>query len=380
MDKKKKILSIVIPKTLMFIFIMAFIIGFKSIFGDENTLIGVTTVTALLMFLNIDLTSSLFKNIGRLLIINVTMGVAAYISAINPWIGLPINFIFIFIINYYFYFNLKNSVFLPFILQYEFILFTPVTIERLPIRLASLLVTPILILAMQLLFNKGNKKKNKLVIDLLDQIKIKINHKLNRENNDNDIKIQEYINNLRNSIYNKRIDEFYITEVGERQLFFITALEKLWISLTKLADNDKKILQELLEFIDSLKEVINDKNKLDKVEAEFNNIISKHKNESIHLEIINSLKILKDSIYDISIIEKKEIKIPKYKIPKEYLRDNFNINSIKFSYVIRSAFGISLAAFIVGVFNLPYGKWMVFTVGALIVPIYEASVIKAKDR
>ena len=39
----------IIGNTLIFVFMMGFIVGFNMIFGSENTLIGVTTITAVLI-------------------------------------------------------------------------------------------------------------------------------------------------------------------------------------------------------------------------------------------------------------------------------------------------------------------------------------------
>ena len=114
-------------QTFMFVFIVAFIMSFKSIFGDQNTLIGVSSITAMLMFINVDLTMSPMENLMKLILLNVITGVGAYISLLNPWMGIPINFIIIFIISYKLYFNLKESLYLPFTLQYAFILSIPVT-------------------------------------------------------------------------------------------------------------------------------------------------------------------------------------------------------------------------------------------------------------
>ena len=46
---------------------MAFVLTFKAIFGDDNTLIGVTTITAMLMFLSRDLTVSPLRNTLKLI-------------------------------------------------------------------------------------------------------------------------------------------------------------------------------------------------------------------------------------------------------------------------------------------------------------------------
>lgn len=63
--------KLVISKTITFLFIVGFIILFKKIFGDENTLIGVTTITGALMFLERNLTTKKERYFFELLVLNI---------------------------------------------------------------------------------------------------------------------------------------------------------------------------------------------------------------------------------------------------------------------------------------------------------------------
>ena len=132
--------KLVISKTIIFIFVVGFVIAFKSIFGDANTLIGVTTATAMLMLLQKDLTLSPIKNTALLIILNVVIGLAATIASMNMWIAIPVNFIMMFVLSYSLCYNLKSPVYLPFSLQYLFLLVNPVSDDRLPMRFLSLVV------------------------------------------------------------------------------------------------------------------------------------------------------------------------------------------------------------------------------------------------
>ncbi|EPY2301235.1 MULTISPECIES: hypothetical protein [Clostridium] len=53
--------KLLVSKTALFVFIILFIVAFQKIFGIENTLIGVTVITAALMLLERDFTLSPFK-------------------------------------------------------------------------------------------------------------------------------------------------------------------------------------------------------------------------------------------------------------------------------------------------------------------------------
>ena len=90
----------IITNTAMFIFVIVFVVIFKTIFGDDNTLIGVTTITAMLMFLSRDLTVSPLRNTLKLIGTNLLIGIGTEIIVMNVWLGIVLNFILVFIIAY----------------------------------------------------------------------------------------------------------------------------------------------------------------------------------------------------------------------------------------------------------------------------------------
>ena len=69
----------------------------------------------------------------------------------------------------------------------------------------------------------------------------------------------------------------------------------------------------------------------------------------------------------------------KYKMINIHKRE-FYTSSVKFSYAIRVSLGITIAAFIADYFKLPEGRWIYFTAFAIIIPIYELSKKKLRDR
>ena len=92
MEWQKRITKqFVISQTILYVFIVAFVIIFKTIFGDKNTLIGVTSITAMLMITKVNLTISPGKNLMKLLVINIGMGIFAYLANLNAWGAIPLN-------------------------------------------------------------------------------------------------------------------------------------------------------------------------------------------------------------------------------------------------------------------------------------------------
>ena len=122
MNKKK-----IITNTVIFIFVMIFILGFKAVFGTENTLIGVSSITATFMLLGRDFTGQPLKNTLMFIGINLLMGLGTAVADMNIWLAIPINFIVVYAFSYIFTYNLREPLYFPFGLQYVFLISSPVT-------------------------------------------------------------------------------------------------------------------------------------------------------------------------------------------------------------------------------------------------------------
>ena len=165
MEKSK--IKNVISKTILFILIMVYILIFQSIFGSKNLLVGVTILITLLMLLTKDLTQHPISNFLKLLCINLSIGIGAYISYENVWIGIIIDFIALSLIGYYFSYAMTKGLILPFGLQYLFILNTPVYGKDFITRLIALAAGTVLIMLSQFIVNakknSGLKKESTII-------------------------------------------------------------------------------------------------------------------------------------------------------------------------------------------------------------------------
>lgn len=390
MDKKT-----ILSKTMLFIFIVSFVVFFKTIFGDENTLVGVTTITATLMLLQRDLTLSPLKNTFRLIILNLFIGIASVLAASNMWIGIPVNFITLFTISYLLCYSLKNSMYLPFSLQYLFLLANPIPQSLIPIRLASLVFGALVIMFAQIIANKNKMKKSgdRILINICDSILNKI--ELLKTNEDisslrDDINLQ--LNSFRSMIYDKRESDFYLTEEARIKLNLSVSLESINMLLDKINDLSEVafIINNLELFLEEVKAVLQDNN-YEKLSKKMKYLLAECENEGIDdlysLQMLDSIILLCDSIGELRKLDKSSFnKIHRIgKKPENFKHNIFKIafsktKSIRFCYAIRVATGITLGAFIMDFFKFTEGRWIIFTLLSLINPIYEVSKSKTKDR
>lgn len=152
---KKKIIS----NTILFISILAFVKIFAVLFGAANTVVGVTVVVAVLVLLQENLTQKPLANLAKLLFINLTLGILAYISSYNMWLGLVINFVSLAAIGYFLSVKLNKNIIVPFGLQYLFMLYSPVDNGDFTKRLLGLAFGAIIIMVVQFIVHRKKVSK-----------------------------------------------------------------------------------------------------------------------------------------------------------------------------------------------------------------------------
>ena len=393
----------IVSKTAIFIFVIAFVVCFKSIFGSDNTLIGVTTITAMLMFLSRDLTVSPVKNTLKLIGTNLLIGVGTALIATNIWLGIILNFIVVFIIAYNYCYNLRNPLYVPFLLQYEFLLSKPVPVDELGMRFVALIAGAIIIMLPQLLFNKNKltKSGNKILTNVCDNILEKIHNiqeskNINKESEDSIEDVNIYLSQFREMIYDKRDSEYYLTEEAKVKLSISVALEGVNSTLCAGSkDNiDKLTLETLINLIKDTKNILSSNLKsknYEKISYNLKDLINHFEKEDIsdlyNLQLLDSMIVLVKSISNLTNLDTKEYNLVKKveDIPdlfsKETIRSKFTgRKSLKYCYAMRLAITTSIGLFIMYYFKIPEARWIIFTVVSVTTPIYETSKDKIKDR
>ncbi|MCQ2969694.1 MAG: FUSC family protein, partial [Clostridium sp.] len=195
--------------------------------------------------------------------------------------------------------------------------------------------------------------------------------------------IRKYIDEFRAIVYDNRKERFYLTEEARIKINILSSLEKISINLNKIDDVQDLdgILLGLRQCMKRLNVVLGEDNNIGELENHIDNVISKYENVQVSrirtIEILNSLEILKVALAELRLLGKENYNKIKNADTEQ---DKKVYNSVKLSFAVRSAIGISLVAFISDYFNLSEGKWLIFTMVSVIVPIYETSLRKVKDR
>lgn len=144
--------------TLMFIVIVIAITLFKSFFGTENALVGVTIIISTLVLSKSDLTQKPIRNLGLLLSMSLFLGILSFFANGNIYLGFLINFIAMLAIGFLLSKNLTKQVIIPYGLQYLFMLYTPVNGEDFFRRMGALVFGAFFILIINYILNLKKEK------------------------------------------------------------------------------------------------------------------------------------------------------------------------------------------------------------------------------
>ena len=239
MESELNMKKLIISKTLLFVFIVLFVSGFTSVFGKENSLIGVTIIIAMLMYLERDLTIHPWRNFFMLLGINLLQGIFSYLSAMNLWLGIPLNFIAMFCVGYFFTYRVKKALYIIFGFQYLFILTNPVSTSDLPLRLLALASGAAIVMIVQLIANKDKLSKagSKHVHTICDQLIEKLDCISNgRDCAGYNQSIETAIKELRKLIFFRQYKGYYLSNEGRLMLKMSACLEKMYVLLNRFEE------------------------------------------------------------------------------------------------------------------------------------------------
>ena len=388
----------IIGNTLIFIIIMIYLGIFRSVFGGANSLVGITVITAVLMLTQRDLTAEPIKNFLTLLLVNVMTGVFSYIAVNNLWIGIPLNLIALFVIAYTFSSNIKGLVVIPFGLQYLFMISEPVYGIDFEKRMIALVFGAFFVMAIQFVVNKKKLEKtfNPSIINIIDSLIETISlpeYLLEpspyvmgrlidtlRDDEDTGNVLFKNIDNLKKIIYDKRKKGFYLNRGTKEVVDIVWILERISLNLHKdCIYKNKEFNKYLKSYLSEIKFSIENKKYSINYKEFYGNL------DEDMLEVKKTIDDLVININQLMKIENMKkhdfhIKAPKHFSKLEIAKKDFKIDSLRVSYALRLAILGAFTLFLTKFFNLAEGRWMVYTIFALIQPYKEVTIRKSKDR
>ncbi len=371
---------------------------YKTIFGVENTIIGLIIAMASYAFLRLDLTSYPIYKSMIFLILNLFLAISAYISAINPFVGLIINFLILFTVSFIYTTEFKNVISYIFLLLYVYMWEYPISLDELPRRLVAMGVGVFIIIGIHILFNRRNFKKNSnnIIIRSIRNIQKEICHIINESYREKEnIYIDSELRKLLILIEGRNNNKFIENHKDDIYFNIVLILERINSIINKAGKINNKS-KDVIDYLNSLNHDLENitlflERKVDCINEEKANL---NKSSMINnftekeydfleecTELIRLLEKNINNLYEYN--RKKSRKIIKVKFNlKELLIGNSSLKmkNLRVAYSLKLAIAVSLIMFIVDLFKIPQGRWIVTSVYVVIQPYEEETLTKAIKR
>ena len=371
---------------------------YKIIFGVENTIIGLIIAMASYAFLRLDLTSYPIYKSMIFLILNLFLAISAYISAINPFVGLIINFLILFTVSFIYTTEFKNVISYIFLLLYVYMWEYPISLDELPRRLVAMGVGVFIIIGIHILFNRRNFKKNSnnIIIRSIRNIQKEICHIINESYREKEnIYIDSELRKLLVLIEGRNNNKFIENHKDDIYFNIVLILERINSIINKVGKINNKS-KDVIDYLNSLNHDLENitlflERKVDCINEEKDDLNKSYminnwtdKEYAFLGECTELIRLLEKNINNLYEYNRKKsrkrIKV-KFNL-KELLIGNSSLKMkhLRVAYSLKLAIAVSLIMFIVDLFKIPQGRWIVTSVYVVIQPYEEETLTKAIKR
>ncbi|WP_283736815.1 FUSC family protein [Clostridium perfringens] len=371
---------------------------YKTIFGVENTIIGLIIAMASYAFLRLDLTSYPIYKSMIFLILNLFLAISAYISAINPFVGLIINFLILFTVSFIYTTEFKNVISYIFLLLYVYMWEYPISLDELPRRLVAMGVGVFIIIGIHILFNRRNFKKNSnsIIIRSIRNIQKEICHIINKSYMEKEnIYIDSELRKLLILIEGRNNNKFIENNKDDIYFNIVLILERINSIINKVGKINNKS-KDVIDYLNSLNHDLENitlflERKVECINEEKDDLSKSFminnwtdKEYAFLEECTELIRLLEKNINNLYEYNRKKsrkrIKV-KFNL-KELLIGNSSLKMkhLRVAYSLKLAIAVSLIMFIVDLFKIPQGRWIVTSVYVVIQPYEEETLTKAIKR
>lgn len=371
---------------------------YKTIFGVENTIIGLIIAMASYAFLRLDLTSYPIYKSMIFLILNLFLAISAYISTINLFAGLIINFLILFTVSFIYTTEFKNVISYIFLLLYVYMLEYPISLDELPRRLVAMGVGVFIIIGIHILFNRRNFKKNSnsIIIRSIRNIQKEIFHIINESYREREnIYIDSELRKLLILIEGRNNNKFIENHKDNIYFNIVLILERINSIINKVGKVNSKS-KDVIDYLNSLNHDLENITLFLERKVE---CINEEKDDLSKPFMINNwtdkeYAFLGECTELIRLLEKNINNLYEYnrKKPRKRIKVKFNlkellignsslkVKDLRVAYSLKLAIAVSLIMFIVDLFKIHQGRWIVTSVYVVIQPYEEETLTKAIKR
>ena len=168
-QKRKLTLLLILKNLAKVAFLCGCVYGFTLLFDTSNAIIGITIASAILMFLNVDLGVRPVQAASLIFYLFLHVGAFSYISLINPYLGVLVNLVAIYLMLTLSGQHVQHKSYFPFLTCYIFAVGSPVDGAAYGYRMLGLAAGGLLV-ALVYLVRHHKGKQTRSILDIFKEI------------------------------------------------------------------------------------------------------------------------------------------------------------------------------------------------------------------
>lgn len=369
--------------------------GTSIFFGKNNIMLAFPIALTSIVLGRQNFQVKTFSKALRILCVDITIIFIAFLSSLNIFIGIPLNFISIFLIIYVITTPYDPTFYKPFIMLFVFTQYANITLSYLPLRIMTVVFGIVTVILCNMLINKVDEisilSKNidlslKLLIEQINNI-ISSNY-----DNENSSQCSKLMRDLAYKIYVTRYKHYLTTNLGKIQFNIFLNIEYLNIFLKKIHigyinhEINKSDLIDLIAVLES--SLLYSKGKVSQSTLiESINNLKKSQTSYYSNEIFEILLNLQNAFIELSSLDKRKINklfadwersdIDRF---KKTFKEYFKPETIRFKFAMRMACTLTFAIFMAEILGFYKIIWAIITIMSIMQPYYEDTLSKTKER
>ncbi|WP_252231620.1 FUSC family protein [Clostridium sp. ZBS15] len=365
--------------------------GVGLLFGIKNIMLAFPIALTSTVLSRQNLQVKIISKILNIILIDLAIVVAAFISSQNIYWGIIINFISIFLIMYNIISPYDMAFYKPFIMLYIFTQYARISLEELPLRILAVIFGVLVIVCSNIITKVNEKSKlgNSITSSLL-LMKSQLKNIINGKFEENIVKkCSKIMRELVYKVYITRHKKYLTTNLGRIQFNIYINMEYFNLYLrnvySEYNNNDikKNEIEDIINVIDDILDYSNYSVTVEELENKINLFKDLYNNESKTLsEICNIMNSLKISIKELKELGNKEINKIYSEWEKENIenfRESFH-KGMRFNFAMRMAITLTIVLFIGEILGYYKIIWAIITIMSVIQPYYEYTLNKTKER
>jgi uncharacterized membrane protein YgaE (UPF0421/DUF939 family) len=370
--------------------------GVGILFGVKNMMIAFPIALTSKVMGRQNFQVKTFSKAIKIILVDLIIVLTAYLSSINIWWGIPINFLAIFLIMYTIVSPYDLTFYKPFIMLYVFTQYTQVSLGELPFRVLAVIFGVLVVVGLSFI-NRVNERSTlgKSVQEAFTLINNQFENILIGEyDNTIEDKCSKIMRDIAYKVYVTRHRKYLTTNLGKVQFKIFINVEYFnlyMINIYKYVKDSiisKVYVEDLEEIIKDIIELCKDNLDIQVLQENIELFIKRwDKDKEYHLEISLVLESFVNSIKELSSIGKRGSN----KVYKEWARadidktrvtfkEYFRPDTIRFKFAIRMAITLTVTLLIGEFLGFYKVIWAVITIMSIMQPYYEDTIEKARDR